>query len=190
MAVVLSAFATRGNPRQPPHIHPASVDRPAKPWLDPTESPHGKPLSRHPPLTRHKDTSLEAWHAHPDARLRPPGHRSLVLGQHIPRVLRQRTRTLGPARLVPAPAARHANPAWAGGPYRTGTRHPLAGPGRGHLRRGPLQAEATRPSLTEPHGRAETPALVHCSGVAHPHRVFGISNPAPRSITRTIFVMS
>jgi hypothetical protein len=66
-------YSDEGNPREPPHIHAASGERAAKFWLEPVELVKSKRLSAseitalHRLVTRHRDTFLEAWHAHFDA---------------------------------------------------------------------------------------------------------------------------
>ena len=73
IAIGSSFTATRETAREPPHIHAASGEKTAKFWLDPVELVHSKRLSAseigavHRLVTRHRDTFLEAWHAHFDA---------------------------------------------------------------------------------------------------------------------------
>lgn len=65
-------YSDEGEPREPPHIHVATGEKMAKFWLDPVELADSRRL-RAPEINvlyalvlRHRNTFLEAWHAHFD----------------------------------------------------------------------------------------------------------------------------
>jgi hypothetical protein len=65
-------YSDEGSPLEPPHIHVASAEKVAKFWLNPVELVSSKRLraselnSLQKLVEQHRDTFLEAWHAHFD----------------------------------------------------------------------------------------------------------------------------
>ena len=66
-------YSDEGNPREPPHIHAVFGEKTAKFWLKSVVLVNSKRLSAseiaavYRLVTQHRDTFLEAWHAHFDA---------------------------------------------------------------------------------------------------------------------------